>query len=545
MSLTNLLSEDDPEKLKNHISLLEEEISQHKHYREQAEQNERRLNKAQTIAHIGSWELDLLSNTLTWSDEVYRIFDMEPNAIQVTYEDFLLLIHPNDKERVSQAYLDSLHNKEPYTVTHRILTQEGAVKYVNAQCETSYDATKKPIISRGTIHDITEQMILEKHMVRTEKMEAISRLASGVAHDFNNILGEMLGFAELSLTMLEEPHKITKNMNAILRSGDRATQLIRQILSFSKNHSETKKAIKIKPIIQDAISLLSSGLPKTVDLKTYLEEEDSSIYGNAMKIHEAIIHICTNAASAMKNNGTLSISYSSKETQCEQEGHIGTIQPGTYAIIKITDTGCGMSENTINHIFDPFFTTKGMGHGSGMGMAIVFGILQDHGADITITSKVWNGTVFQMYIPQISTHIHTRKHTHTHKHIQRGTESILFVDDETSLNQVMTALIKSLGYTVTSFTNPQDALNAFRKTPDVFDLVITDYTMPKITGIDLSKKMLSINPSLPIILCTGYSQDANRQNVLDAGIKEFLMKPVSLKSLASTIRLTLDSQTKK
>ncbi len=317
----------------------------------------------------------------------------------------------------------------------------------------------------------------------------------------------------------------------------------RQILAFSRQSDEIKTTVYLRPIIKEAVQLLRASLPSSISIKSRLAKDTKPVLADSTKIHEIIMNLCTNASYAMKDKGILEIKYSEEHLISELEGRIGMINPGFYSVITIKDNGCGMNEEIFSQIFEPFFTTKPVGHGTGMGLAVVFGIIQSHGGNIIIESKPSVGTMFKIYLPKTDEAI--IEDDNKGMIIQGGTESILFVDDEEIINDVVKDILCDLGYKVTGFTDSIKALDTFKKTPESFDLVITDQTMPVLNGLELSKELLRIRQDIPIILCTGYSKLVNEENAIKAGIKGFLMKPIRRQDLAHKIRYILDKEQSK
>ncbi len=389
-----------------------------------------------------------------------------------------------------------------------------------------------------TFTDITERIQLEERLNQAEKMEAIGQLAGGIAHDFNNILGGIIGYADMSLEQVPEGSGLENNIKQILTAGERATHLVKQILSFSRQSAGTKTALYINPIIEEAIQLLRASLPSSIEISTNLPKGKKSVFVAATKIHEIIMNICTNAAHAMDEKGILKLSCVEKEIESEIDGLSGTIEAGSYSVITIVDNGCGMDEEVLSHIFEPFFTTKEIGDGTGMGLAVVFGIVQGHGGNINIESEPGKGTTFQIFLPNVD--VNPLKDGNEQTVLKGGKERILFVDDEQVLSDIAGEMLGELGYSVTLYTDATKALQAFRQTPDSFDLVITDQTMPKMTGFELSKELLGIRQNIPIILCTGYSRVVDTQKIDESGIKDFALKPIRKKDLAHKIRTVLD-----
>jgi PAS domain S-box-containing protein len=386
--------------------------------------------------------------------------------------------------------------------------------------------------------DITEQLKIEERLHQSEKMEAIGNLAGGIAHDFNNILGGIIGYSELSLINIKSENIIETNLKKILGAANRAKELVKQILTFTRQNIEEKKPVLLKPVVSEAITLLKASIPVSVKIYKEIRKETNPVLADSTKIHELILNIATNSVYAMDQKGTLFIHLYEENIKENLHGRLGNISPGIYTVLEITDTGCGMNQETLDRIFDPFYTTKPVGEGTGMGLSVVFGIIKSHNGNLTVSSTEGKGTTFLIYFPQTTKAIDTETEYETQ--LYKGTENILFVDDEEILADIGKEVLSSLGYNVTSITKSDEALTVFKKHPDKFDLLITDQTMPLITGIELSEEILKIKPDLPIILCTGYNSQADPDRVKSLGISKFFMKPVSWSELSKAIREILN-----
>jgi len=376
-----------------------------------------------------------------------------------------------------------------------------------------------------------ERNLLEKQLNRSHKMDAIGTLSAGIAHDFNNILGIILGFTEFSLDCLEEKDTLRENLNQIIISGNRAKEVISQILSFSDDRPFDKKPLKLSSVLKEAMKLIRASLPSTIEIIQNIKTQDDFIFGEPGKIHQVILNVCTNSYHAMKNTGGV-LEVSLTNIDINDRKTYPEIEPGNYVRIAIKDTGCGIEKNIINRIFEPYFTTRNVGEGSGFGLSVVYGIVKSHNGHIKVYSEPGKGTDFHIFLPTIN--FHTSEPEETNK-LLPGKEHILIVDDEEKLLYVMEKLLGKLGYNVTSSSSSTEALNIFRKDPETFDLIITDKTMPVMDGIKLGQEIIKINPHIPIILCTGYGDEVNKEFAHLSGIRKVLNKPVLMGPLSKTI----------
>ncbi len=386
--------------------------------------------------------------------------------------------------------------------------------------------------------DITHEVELEAQLRQAQKMEAIGTLAGGIAHDFNNILGAILGFTDMALLHCDPRSPLHENLVHIRKGGKRAADLVQQILTFSRMNKSEKEPVPVVPLVRESLKLLRASLPATIEIEQQLDASGMNVLANPVKIQQVVMNLCTNAFHAMREKGgVLTVSLSSLSAdECRQ---MLTAVKGDCVCLTVSDTGTGIDPETMERIFDPFFTTKGPGEGTGLGLSVVHGIVRDLGGTITVSSDPGQGTTFTVILPAV------RKDqspvlVNLNEPLPGGTEHILIVDDEADILETCKMMLQHLGYAVTLCSKPLEAVRLVRKRPDHFDLVITDQTMPKMTGGELIGELLAIRPELPIILCTGYSDKVNREVARQAGARRLLMKPVELRKLAKAIREVLD-----
>jgi PAS domain S-box-containing protein len=387
--------------------------------------------------------------------------------------------------------------------------------------------------------DITEQKKLEEDLFQAHKMEAIGTLAGGIAHDFNNILSSIIGFAELAKLNIPGDSEAVKDIDVVLESSRRAADLVTQILTFSRKSDHQVQSIMPHLIVKESLKMLRSSLPTTVTLNEKIDIECGSIQADPTNIHQIVVNLCTNAFHAMEHEkGSLVVKLRRKEIQAEDISE-NDVSPGSFIVLSVSDTGKGMDSETIERIFEPYFTTKDIGKGTGLGLAVIHGIVRDYKGFIEVESEPGKGSTFHIYFPALE------KDTVIQEKIEEqalptGTEHILVVDDESSIVKLHKTILQRLGYKVTAITNSEEAFEKFLLYPDTFDLLITDQTMPHLSGVELTQGILKINPSLPIILCTGYSTVITEEKALAIGIKKYVKKPVNRSTLAKIVRQVLD-----
>lgn len=383
-----------------------------------------------------------------------------------------------------------------------------------------------------------EKRLLERQLYESQKMEAIGTLAGGVAHDFNNILGAIIGYAEMS-TCQSDQNKLRRYNSQILAAADRAKELVMQILSFSRHNDHEQKPLDLKVITKETLKLLRSILPAGIELKCSIGAGPFLISGDATQMHQVLMNLCTNAAHAIGDqNGTLEVGLTLEDLSAAKARALN-VEPRDYIRLSISDTGCGIDPAVIDRIFDPFFTTKKQGEGTGLGLSVVYGIVKNHHGHIRVQSQPGAGAAFDIYLPHLA-ECASATPVPPCRPAAGGHERILFVDDEEALVELAQKNLSELGYRVTPCSNGRVALSLFESDPNGFDLVITDMSMPGLSGSELSRRIGNIRPGLPIILCTGYSEYITPEKAAAMGIRCFLLKPLSRADLFAAVRKTLD-----
>jgi signal transduction histidine kinase/ActR/RegA family two-component response regulator len=411
-----------------------------------------------------------------------------------------------------------------------------------------YDSENRVIGLQGTTRDIRERKeaenqrhALEARLRQLHKMEALGTLAGGVAHDFNNILSAIIGYAELAKLGVSGGTQMASHLDAVMNAGMRATDLVKQILTFSRQSEQKRRPINVTPLIKEALKLLRSSLPTTIEIRRSIGNNLGSVLADPTQIHQIVMNLCTNAAHAMdENGGILTVNLDQVDLDKKEAGRFQDLHPGPFIRLTIRDTGQGIDHDIIDSIFDPYFTTKAVGEGTGMGLSVVLGIVKSYGGEIGVHSKPGKGSVFEVYLPAI--HGETKTITARESDLPMGDEKILFVDDEPELVLIGKRRLERLGYRVEARSSSQEALDTFRSNPDGFNLVVTDMTMPGMTGAKLAQEILRLRKDMPIILCTGYSRQISEEKALKMGIRAFLMKPLSFTDLAESVRRVLDTK---
>ncbi|MBT3907541.1 MAG: response regulator [Rhodospirillaceae bacterium] len=398
---------------------------------------------------------------------------------------------------------------------------------------------------RGTGTDITSQKEaeletkrLEEHLQQAQKMETLGTLAGGIAHDFNNTLTPIIGTVQLMLQKATAGGKEHERLERISRAAFRGANLVKRILSFSRQDAHDRSDIEIGPIVNETVNLISSTAPTTIDIRLRIDPQCANIQGDATQVHQLIMNLCTNALQAMEDGGgVLEVELENFTVDTMFARRSQGLEEGPFQRLRVSDTGCGMDDETKSRIFDPFFTTKSKTDGTGLGLATVHGVITSHKGHIDVYSEPGKGTTFNVYFPAIADHSNIEGDKNLGQ--MGGDERLMFVDDEMENTVVADEILSGLGYAVTTFTDSEAALEEFKSRPSEFDAVITDQTMPNMTGDVLAAKLREVRSDIPIIMVTGYSAKVSRENAKSAGINEFLMKPLISETLDNAIRTAL------
>jgi len=620
---------------------------------EALKENEHRLSEAQRIAKIGHYELDHHTMVSTWSDEVYRIFEKDPDTFITSYTNIQSCFHPKDRDRVDQAFKKSIRERTPFNITHRISSKSKGEKYVSERGETVFDDNGTPLISYGTVmditdihtaeeklhetekiyeimvdsapdgiflsdkqgniirvnraaleisgyteedllgmnvinlvperwaakaakqflelkkygkialeipfikkdssegissfigvrlsadrflgfnKDITEEKRVEQQLHQSEKMQVIGQLAGGIAHDFNNQLGGILGFADLLHTKLKESSpELLEYTDHIIHGINRASDLTSELLAFSRKGKYRSELIDVNSLVGEVITILSHTLDKQISIHKSFCVEQATTKGDPTQIQNALLNLALNARDALLHGGTITFTTAVEEVEKEC---VANLQSGTYITIQISDTGTGMSKSTIEHIFEPFFTTKDLGKGTGMGLAAVYGTLQNHDGTITVESEIDKGSTFTLYLPYSDEAMPQE----TEKEIFSGPKlesaHILLVDDEPMLRNVASRMIKSQGFTVVTCDDGLEALDYLDSNDHSIDLVILDLVMPGLSGAETFHHIKKRHPNLNVLISSGYSIEGEAQELIEQGARGFIQKPFGAEELFQKI----------
>ncbi|MCE5337021.1 MAG: PAS domain S-box protein [Desulfobacteraceae bacterium] len=462
-------------------------------------------------------------------------FELEELASWSSFD----LVHPGDMDATREATERLKTRKELTGFVNRYRCKDGGYRWIEWHAAFAGDliyAAARDVTER--IRDQEEKERLEVRLRHAHKMEAVGTLAGGIAHDFNNILAAIIGYAEMALG--EAPLPLQRYLNQVLHAGLRAKDLVRQILSFSRmRQSQELLPVSVGSVVTEALKLLRASLPSTIEIRHKVHVSSSVALADETEIHQVVVNLCANASQAMEEQGgLLQVTLDEIVAQPDDAGVPGNLKPGRYLKLSVGDTGHGIEPEIMDRIFDPYFTTKGIGKGNGLGLAVVHGIVERHQGLIEVDSKPGVGTVFSVYLPKIDCDLSGKVEPEVP--IPGGTERVLYVDDEEVLVDLGKHMLEQLGYKVCATTGSVEALEKFRAAPESFDLIITDYTMPHMTGSDLAMEAMRIRSNIPVIVCTGFTERLTELQARGMGIRALLMKPLKLSELAGVIRRVLD-----
>ena len=556
------------------------DVTEHKQMELALVKSEERLKLALEASRQAVWDWNLTTKVVEWSERAKTLFGFEPDA-EVTYDQFLERVQPDDRDRMRSRVMKALEQKQEYDDEIRVVWPDGAIHWLTAKGRVFYDENgNKPVRMVGVGSDVTERkrmeaalreardglelrvrertaqlstayevlraemqerQRIEQQLRESQKMEAIGTLAGGIAHDFNNILAAIIGFTEMVIDDVADNTDVQQKMEQVLKAGLRGRELVRQILTFSRKSKAEYSVVALGPLIRETFRLLRASLPTSISMTLNLEADADVVYADLSQIQQVLMNLCTNAAYAMREaGGKLEISLGSITLGPDDPLPEADTPPGDYVVISVRDTGIGMDEEVKERIFEPFFTTKPREHASGLGLSVVYGIVKGHKGSIMVLSEPGKGSVFRVFLPKADIVDSTQEEASGP--VPRGNQRILFIDDEEILAEMGRSMLERLGYNVVVETDSTQALRDFADHSDKFDLVITDQTMPKMTGVTLAEKLLRIRPDIPIILCTGYSNLVSEETARAKGIRELVMKPLARKEMAEVIHRVLEGK---
>jgi len=518
------------------LQKLQSEVEERQRAEQALRESEDRFRELAELLPETIFEMDTEGNLTFVNRNAFDHFGYTPNDFKRGLNGFDMIFFEDRQKAIDNA--KKILNGENVGLSEYTGLKKDGSTFPALFRSTAIFREGEPVGWRGFVIDISKIKQLETQLQQAQKMEAIGTLAGGIAHDFNNILSAVIGFTELALDDVVKGTLLYDNLQEVLIAGHRAKDLVKQILTFARQSDAEVKPTKVGTIAKETLKLIRSTIPASIEIKQNINS-DSLIMANPALVHQIFMNLFTNANHAMEDEGgVLEINLADVELDSAFTRLHSELKPGDYLRLSVSDTGTGISPNSIGLIFEPYFTTKELDVGTGMGLAMVHGIVKGYGGEITVESEMGKGTVFTVYLPITKKRID--KKSYPMEGLPLGNERILFVDDEFPIVKMNNQALESLGYKVTTRTSSIEALELFRSKPDDFDLVITDMTMPNMNGDHLAGELMKIRPDIHIILSTGYSKKISDERAAEIGIKAFAMKPISKIELAKTIRKVLD-----
>ncbi len=521
------------------------DMTQRKKSENALRESEAKYRQLLNHAPSGIYEIDLASGKFTSVNDVMCEYTGYSRHELLSMRALDILTEESQKKSIQRLEKIMNGEKVPTSVDYKIKTKNGREICALLNTKFLHDPEGRTTGVLVVAHDITEQKQaeeekknLEHQLQQAQKMEAIGTLAGGIAHDFNNILSVIIGYTELILMNAHVDSEVRQNLKEIFNASKHARDMVKQILAFSRQNKQERKPIQVAHIVKEALKMLRASLPSTISIQQKIEKNTGIIEADPSQIHQVLMNLCTNAAHAIdEKDGVLNVSLANVDLDQAAAANITDIRPGSYLKLSVSDTGDGIPPEAFPQIFNPYFTTKEKGEGTGLGLAVVQGIIKSLNGTITVESEVGKGSTFEVYLPIIKREL--AKEEEMPKPLPMGYERILLIDDEQPLVEIGKQMLERLGYKVDTRTSSIEALNLFKADPHRFDLVITDIVMPNMTGDKLADEMIGIRPDIPIVLCTGYSEKFTRRDASDMGIEAFLMKPLVMQDLANTVRQAL------
>jgi NO-binding membrane sensor protein with MHYT domain/nitrogen-specific signal transduction histidine kinase/ActR/RegA family two-component response regulator len=532
---------------------LQQENSERRRAEEALRRSEAYLAEAQNLSHTGSFGWNPVTDEIYWSAETFRIYEFDP-ANPLEFARVIQQTHPDDRAFLEQTLNRARHDQKDFELKYRLLTSDGSVKHLQVVARRIADESGS-LEYVGTVMDVTqrkraeeaqraqelEREAMQRQRQQAAKMEALGQLAGGIAHDFNNLLGSILGYAELVQDGLGEGDAVRRHIDQVMQAGARGKGLVDRILAFSRSGMGERIPLHVQSVVEETLELLAASLPAEVRLETRLDAAYTVVVGDATQLHQVTMNLCTNAMQAMVRGGVLTVVLA-REAVLERclLSH-GTLGAGSYVRLSISDTGCGIPPAVLERMFDPFFTTKPVGDGTGLGLSLVNGIVADLGGAIDVATQIDVGTTFTIWLPAAGEM--PMQLAEPLAKLPRGNgETVMIVDDERALVALAEETLAQLGYEPVGFDSSVAALQAFRAEPKRFDLVLTDETMPDLTGTELAREIRRLRPEISIILMSGYGGSQLSERAQAEGVIDVLRKPLVRRDIAEPVARALHAR---
>jgi two-component system cell cycle sensor histidine kinase/response regulator CckA len=521
------------------ILTLTVETTERRRQEDRLRSSEARLARAQRMANLGSWEQDLESGDLQLSDDACRIFGIQPEESRATMETLFSRVHPEDRVSVQETIQNAPARGGCSQIDHRIIRPDGTQRFLRQYIEPlGNDASRNCLV--GTVQDVTEYKHLEEKFRRAQRLEGIARLAGGVAHDFNNLLVVINGYAEMILSELNADSPLRDQTQEIIHAGNRAAALTRQLLAFSRQQVMRPRVINLDRLLTDFEKMLRRLIREDIEVKQNLTPELWSVKADSDQVEQVIMNLVVNARDAMPKGGVLTVGTSNVEFGEQEVKGFLDLKPGRYVSLTVTDTGTGMTAETKRRLFEPFFTTKPLGEGTGLGLSMVYGIVRQHGGDVSFYSELGLGSTFKTYWPATDQPIESAAKPERPRALHHGSETILLVEDDEKVRELVQRMLLLQGYKVLETRRSSDAVGVVTKHDGPIDLLLTDVVMPQMSGPELAKQVAALRPGIKVVFMSGYPGGITSEHGMFETSAFFLQKPFEMDKLAQILRQVLD-----
>ena len=510
------------------------DVTKSKAAEEALRHSESQLKTALEAGRMGTWVSDVRKDRVWMDATAKELWGLPAGNAELTGNELRAMLHPDDVQRIQTLRQNLFHQGTDLSTEFRLLRQDGAVVWLASRARLERDASGAPLRQVGILMDITERKRGEEARVRSQKLEALGTLSGGIAHDFNNILLAINENARLVAEELPGDHSSQEGLAEIRKAGRRAADLVRQILAFSRPGQKEKQVQPLAPVVEEALKLVRATIPANIRFEIEIAGDLPLVAADSGQIYQIIVNLATNSAYAIGSKpGLIAITMEPFHAPSRVNTVLG-LETGAYLMLTVRDNGSGMDMATLDRIFDPFFTTKPQGQGSGLGLSMVHGIMKNHGGAIAVSSELGKGTAFQLYFPASLAPV-AKTDPQQAPGAPLGELRVLYVDDEESLVSLAGRALRRMGYKVAGFTDPREALQAFQKAPDDFDIVVTDLSMPHLSGFDLARQLMAIRPEMPVVLISGYVRPVDEEMAAQLGVQKVLLKPSSIEEIGRSL----------